>query len=200
MNKKIVAAFDFDGTITYTDSLIFFFTFVVGPIRTFFYLFLSIPLFFAFFTGKIGRTGIKEALLRRFFKGRSIEEIRGLGERFVLEKLPKLISPEAIKRIEWHTKKGHRLVLVSASLDIYLAPWAKSMGFQDCLTSVLEIDKSGKITGKLKGKNCRGEEKVRRLLKLLGKREYYRIYAYGDSVGDKEMLEFADFAFYRKMG
>jgi phosphoserine phosphatase len=54
-------------------------------------------------------------------------------------------------------------------------------------------------TGDLALPNCYGAEKSRRLSDLLGEREAYTLYAYGDSTGDRELLAMADFAYYRDM-
>jgi phosphatidylglycerophosphatase C len=107
------------------------------------------------------------------------------------------VKPEALERIKWHQAQGHRCIIVSASIETYLEPWAKAKGFSDVVSSKVETDENGRITGNLIGHNCRGLEKVKRIEKLLGPKENYLLYAYGDSKGDKEMLDFADHAFYR---
>ena len=142
---------------------------------------------------------MKERAITRFFSGMTIDELKSYGAQFAKKRLGVKLKPEAIRRIEWHKKQGHRLILVSASLDVYLVPWATLAGFDDILTSRLEVDKEGKITGKLQGLNCRREEKTRRLEALLGPRESYELYAYGDSRGDRELLAYADHSFFRKM-
>jgi HAD superfamily hydrolase (TIGR01490 family) len=105
-----------------------------------------------------------------------------------------------MQRFAWHKQQGHRCVIVSASLELYLRPWATAAGFNDVLGSRLEALDDGRTSGKLLGENCFGPEKMRRLETLLGPREGYTLYAYGDSRGDKELLSAADFAFYKKFG
>ena len=56
----------------------------------------------------------------------------------------------------------------------------------------VEVDLDGKLTGRFLTKNCYGPEKVNRLLEIEPDRKNYFLYAYGDSRGDKEMLECAD--------
>ena len=64
----------------------------------------------------------------------------------------------------------------------------------------LEV-KDGKITGIIEGHNCYGEEKVNRIKEYMQandiERAEYYIYAYGDSQGDKQMMEYADESFYK---
>lgn len=195
----IVAAFDFDGTITYYDSLIPFIFFVFGFWRALLGLMMLLPYFIGFIFGMQTRTDIKEHIVTHFFKNMPLAELQNMGKLYAETTLNKKIRPSAIDRIKWHKEQNHRLVLVSASLDIYLKPWAEYIGFQDYLTSSLLVDDQQRVTGKLNGFNCRGPEKINRLQELLGERKKYILYAYGDSDGDKEMLESADFPFYRKM-
>jgi phosphatidylglycerophosphatase C len=196
-DKPVVAAFDFDGTITYCDSTFLFLIFVKGYVKSFLLLLTKIPLLAAFIIGKATRQETKESMFKTFFRGKSEEDINQLGERFAKTKLPRYIRPKAKERIQWHQKQGHHCILVSASISAYLEPWAKVMGFKNVLASNLEVDEKGNVTGKLQGLNCRREEKIQRLKELLGPLEDYKIYAYGDSEGDKEMLEAADMPFYR---
>jgi phosphatidylglycerophosphatase C len=195
-----VAAFDFDGTITYCDTLIPFLWSVAGPLATVIALFCQIPTFIACVLGNISRQEAKERVLTQCLRGKSWNEEVQKAEKFAKGSLNRFVRPTALRRIEWHRAQGHRCILVSATLDVYLKEWAMQNGFQNLICSRLEVDERGQITGHLKGANCRGEEKVRRLKELLGERENYLLFAYGDSPGDKEMLAFADFPFYRSLG
>jgi phosphatidylglycerophosphatase C len=120
------------------------------------------------------------------------------AQQFAEQKLPSLLRSEAMQRLAWHRQQGHRCVVVSASLEIYLRPWASTAGFDDILGSRLETLADGRTTGNLLGENCFGAEKMRRLETLLGSRDGYTLYAYGDSRGDKELLSAADYPFYKK--
>ncbi|MGA8164608.1 MAG: HAD family hydrolase [Waddliaceae bacterium] len=198
--SQTIAAFDFDGTLSYRDTLFFFLLYAKGPIKTFCYLLSHIHVLAAFLLGKMSHQETKERILKKFFKGESIEKVKEKGRAFALERLSSHLRPEGLKRIRWHLDQGHRCIIVSASLDVYLQPWAMSMGFHDVVSSRLEVTKEGKATGYLDGENCRGAEKIRRLTELLGgPLENYCLYAYGDSEGDKELLEAADYPFYRTM-
>jgi phosphatidylglycerophosphatase C len=198
-NNNVIAAFDFDGTITYCDSGIFFLLYLSGFLKFLFYMTINIPVFMAFLIGKSGRQEIKEKIFAQFFKGTPLNQLRNKGETFSKNWLPKLLRKKALERIQWHRMQGHRLVLISASVDAYLDFWGKETGFHDVLCSKLAEDADGRATGKLLGPNCRKEEKVRRLKELLGSLNAFTIYAYGDSDGDKELLELADYPFYRCM-
>lgn len=195
----VVAAFDFDGTVTYRDTLLPFLIEVKGLFSTFLNLAKELPALAGFVLGIVPRQRAKEAILSRFFKGKAIGEVFALGKIYAQGTLKTKIRPEALQRIHWHLKQGHRCVLISASLDIYLNQWAHDIGIHDTITSHLDVDSSGVVTGRLLGDNCWGPEKLRRMEELLGPRRGYLLYAYGDSRGDKEMLENADYPYFKQM-
>jgi HAD superfamily phosphoserine phosphatase-like hydrolase len=90
-------------------------------------------------------------------------------------------------------------MLVSASLELYLAPWGRQAGFEHVAASRLEVGADGTVSGRLAGPNCFGAEKVARLEQLLGPLERHIVYAYGDSRGDRELLMQADYPYFRRM-
>lgn len=197
MKKPTIAAFDFDGTISYFDTLILFLWQTTNFFYAFFHLIYCLPTFIRFLNNKELRQPAKEMLLTQFLKGMPYAKALKYGQNYASGLLIKLIKKEALKRIDWHKKQGHILVLISANLDVYLKPWAESHGFHEVISSKLELSDQNLITGRLLGKNCWGQEKVNKLIDLYGAKENYCLYAYGNSRGDKELLEFADFPFYR---
>ncbi len=189
--------FDFDGTLTVRDSLLPFLRFLVPPGRLLAGLAASAPAAAGQFLGA-GRGAAKEALLRRFVRGLREEELAAAGAGFARARLPRLVRPAAPGAIAWHRERGHRVVLVSASLEVYLAPWGASAGFDDVLATRLEAA-GGRLTGRFLGLNCRGPEKVERLRALLGTLDGPVIHAYGDSGGDRELLAIATYPHYRSL-
>lgn len=199
LSKPIIAAFDFDGTLTYHDSLLPFLRFVAGTPLTLWNLFLETPRFVGYLLGLSSRQEIKEALMTRFLKGMPQNAIEKLAKNYASTILPTMLRPGALERIQWHKNQGHRCLLISANLDLYLLPWGQSMGFDEVIASRVAYSSDHLITGRLDGLNCRGQEKVRRLIEKEGPKENYLLYAYGDSSGDFELLELADVSFYRKL-
>jgi phosphatidylglycerophosphatase C len=190
--KRVVAAFDFDGTLSYCDSLVPFLFFSFGPLKTAVGLICELPTLIAYLAGHRTRQETKEHLLTRFVKGLPQDSLKEMGQRFAVKRISRLLKPKMVERLRWHLAQGHRCLLISASLDIYLQPWATSVGIRDVISSRLAFDEAGMATGRLDGLNCRGPEKARRLLELVGAREGFILYAYGDSDGDKELLALAD--------
>lgn len=194
-----VAVFDFDGTITYKDTLIVFLRYVRGTPNGYCLLAALLPDFFRYLSGMISRNDLKERIITRFLAGIPETKLKELGEKFSQERLPQLINPESLKRLNWHKRQGHRCILVTANVEFHVLPWAiqNGFGFNDVLATKCDINDSGILSGRLSGKNCWGPEKVRRLEALIGPPKNYTLYAYGDSRGDRELLSIADYSFYR---
>jgi HAD superfamily hydrolase (TIGR01490 family) len=192
-----VAAFDFDGTITYCDTLIPFLAFVVGKVGFVCRLLLLTPRYLAFKCGRLSNHDAKEAFLRVFLKGSAYGSLQSAGDSFAMSVLPRLVRRQMLGRIAWHKSQGHVCILVSASLDVYLEAWGRRNGFDAVISSQLEIDPQGIVTGRLAGPNCYGSEKARRLNTWLRDKSLARLYAYGDSRGDFEMLGLADNRWYK---
>jgi phosphatidylglycerophosphatase C len=197
-HKPVVAAFDFDGTLTRHDSLFPFLLHIAGPVKLFNKIILLSPILAAYAVGLLRNDSAKEKVLRSFLAGMEMDTLQHQALQFATYKLPALQRTVAMQRFHWHKQQGHRCVVVSASLEIYLRPWANKAGFDDILGTRLALLDNTHTSGKLQGENCYGAEKMRRLETLLGPRDGYTLYAYGDSRGDKALLSAADFPFYKK--
>lgn len=198
-NKPVVAAFDFDGTLTRRDTLFAFMLHTLGMTAFVRDVLLLSPTLAGYGLGLIRNDIAKEKVFIRCLAGMNMEELRQKGEQFAANVLPNLLRPEAMRRLDWHKQQGHRCVVISASLELYVRPWAIRAGFDDVLATHLQTHEAGLVSGKLAGANCFGIEKVRRLQELLGDRDGYTLYAYGDSRGDRELLSSADYAYYRQI-
>lgn len=199
-NTPVIAAFDFDGTLTYQDTLIPFLNFTFGPKFTLKKLLRLLPQLSCFLIGLKTRQEAKELILSSFLKGLPLSTVNAWGKDFAQNKLSSLIRNETYQKLKMHQSQGHTCVLISANLSFYLAPWGEFEGLNAVLASELEVNGSQKITGRLLGKNCWGEEKVRRLEEAYGPKQgpkkNYTLFAYGDSRGDKELLKLADYPFF----
>lgn len=194
---KIVAAFDFDGTITTKDALLPFLAYATSKRKLYLNLVRLLPALAGFPLGILSRQEAKEHVLTATIGGMPLSLALSFARHFAEEELPLLVKPTAIERFHWHKAQGHTTVLISANLALFLKPWADRAGFKHLLATDLETSKENTITGKLLGANCYGQEKVRRLEALLGPKSGYELYAYGDSPGDKELLAIADHPEYR---
>ena len=193
---KIIAAFDFDGTITIRDTFLPFLAAAFGwgsQAEAIMRVALDV-------VGRGARMRSRDVLKARLiailFAGHDCGPVDAAARDFAIRVARDLLRPAALERVRWHRERGHRLVLISASLDIYLTHLVGQLGFDDLLCTRLSR-MNGIFDGRLVGRNCRGAEKVARLNELLDGCNGYQIYAYGNSAGDRELLRAADFAFYR---
>jgi phosphatidylglycerophosphatase C len=191
MDKPAVAAFDFDETLTTKHSLRPFIRHIVGLPRLAAGVLRSVPWLIASALRLVDRGTSKARFLRATICGRTRLELEKAAEEFAAKKLPRMIRPEMAARIQEHRRRGHRLVLVTASPDLYLVPWAKSAGFDAVLATELEFVNE-RCTGRLATPNCWGKEKAKRLQEWLSAHQPSLLYAYGDNRGDREMLAMAD--------
>lgn len=190
-----LAIFDFDGTLTKKDSLKDFIIFSCGYKKTALGLFLLGPVLFFYLLRLIPNNKAKEAVIRYFFKGWDINKFRDVSSQYSKERVPKIVRNIALEKINWHKSLGHRIVIVTASIECYLKDWCTVHNF-DLIATKLEF-KNDQLTGNLLTKNCYGQEKAKRITEMfdLGKFDY--IYAYGDSAGDKNMLALANEKYYK---
>ncbi len=194
-----MAAFDFDGTLTRRDTLLPFLLHTLGAAAVLRHAFILSPTLAGYALGFIHNGVAKERVFIQCLADMHIGELQQQAAQFAEHELPILMRSEALQRLDWHKQQGHRCVVISASLELYVQPWAQRAGFDDVIATHLETREDGRITGKLAGENCFGAEKVRRLEALLGPRSGYTLYAYGDSKGDRELLSYADHAYYRRI-
>ena len=193
--KKGIAFFDFDGTITTRDTLLEFIRFCKGTASFYAGFLVNIVSLVAFKAGIISNQKAKEKILRHFFKGMPAADFEDLCERFNSTRLPGLIRPKAVEEIRRLKEEGYVVVVVSASPENWIRQWASAMQVE-LIASRLEI-MEGRITGKIVGRNCHGEEKVRRILEKYVVTDYRAIHAYGDTSGDKPMLSLATHPYFK---
>ena len=184
-----LAIFDFDGTIISKDSMIEFLFFTHGRVKAIFNLILLSPVLFLYLIRVIPNWKAKEFVLTRFYKGMSIDDFNRLSSKFSKEIIPKMIRPLAMEKIEWHKSQGHKVVIVSASIENYLIHWCCKQKI-DLLATRLEI-RDNRMTGRLSTKNCHGAEKVKRIQLEHDISNMQYIYAYGDSRSDRKLATIA---------
>lgn len=166
-----------------------------GKSRFYSGLFSLSPQLAAMKCGIISRQNAKEKLLAHFFGGMGIERFNSICHNFCRHKLPLLISKEAWNRVKDYKHRGAEVVVVTASASDWVKPWSDQHQLS-LISSELE-KQDGQITGKLIGKNCNYQEKERRIKASYSLDKYEEIHCYGDSRGDKAMLQLATHPFYR---
>jgi HAD superfamily hydrolase (TIGR01490 family) len=190
-----LALFDFDGTISTGDTYTPFLRYASSTAlkrrawRRLLWPWLGYKL------GLVSGVAVRRQVTAQVLGGRKAMAIRALGERYARERLPRVLRAQAMARIAWHRERGDRIVVVSASLDAYLVPWCRAHGLE-LICSELGTD-GGRLTGTYRGGDCAGAAKAARVRERLALPDYRRIYAYGDTIEDRELLALAHHPVYR---
>ena len=195
MKKDILAVFDFDGTITRKDTLLEFFKFSKGK-REFYWGFLVFsPWLLAMKLKMYPNWKVKQRLFSFFFKGVSINQFNQWGTAFRTE-IDKIVRHKTMEVIKLHQTNDNKIVIISASIENWIRPWAEKAGIDAVLATQIDVDENELLTGKFSTKNCYGQEKVNRLSAAFPNRNDYKLIVYGNSRGDKELMKFADCGYY----
>lgn len=194
---KEIAFFDFDGTLTTQDSLKLFLSEAAGSKGRFYYLYYvrCFSKLVRMYMGKIAPKEIKEKRLSLILKSYSDEQLEGFSNNFADEIIPSIFREKGREKILFHQSQGHEVVIVSASVDLLLWPWCKQMGIGLITNEVSRSSDRKHIA--FKHKDCNGKQKVERIKEQFDLEHYDKIYAYGDTSGDQQMLDLADEQFYR---
>ena len=190
-----LALFDFDGTISNEDSFRGFIIYYCGYGKFIVGSVILSPIYLFYSLGIINNNYMKETVISFYFKNENISDLWDKGKHYSENKIDQMVRDKARDKIKWHQKRGDRVIVVSASANIWLQSWCSKNGIELIATELEEVD--GRITGKMINGNCFGIEKVARVKKLENVSDYEEIYAYGDSRGDRELLDFANKSFYK---
>ena len=190
-----LALFDFDGTITTGDTFTPFIRYAVRPGRKIVGGLLLTPVIVGYRLERIRAPQARPLVARVGFRGEPAESVRALGRDYARDVLPRMIRPHALAQIRWHRRQGDLVVIVSASLDVYLEPWCAALGVELICTQLEE--RNGRLTGRYCSGDCSGIAKVQRIRERYDVNRYPLIYAYGDTSEDREMLELAHRKYYR---
>jgi phosphatidylglycerophosphatase C len=192
----VVAAFDVDGTLTVRDCVVPFLTRMGGGRTRLVPRLARRPIVVAGALARRDRDALTAAATRAALAGQRVDRVTDEALAFAGMVATSWLRADTVARLRWHRGQGHRVVLVSASYEIYVAPLGASLGADASLASRLEVAADGTLTGALDGPNCRAEEKVARLRawQAATDTEGAELWAYGDSAGDDAMLGVADHA------
>ncbi|QCH15003.1 HAD-IB family hydrolase [Synechococcus sp. CB0101] len=193
--SRPVAAFDFDGTLLAGDTLLILHRLVRSPRGQLIDGLLLLPDLLLWKSGQHSTAWFKQRVLQQLLtpamQRRSAEQRSALLEHSLANALWRQLRPEALARLEWHRQQGHRIVIVSASPRCLLQAIAERLGVELIATETSD-PRNGKPI-ELSSANCKGAEKIRRLQAWLENQplSHTELHAYGDSRGDRELLQHA---------
>lgn len=190
MFDRQLAVFDFDGTLIRNDSFISFARYAVGVPKFIWALFRSSIVLVRWKIGLCDSGIAKEVLFKHLYKGMPYARFERLGASFA-ECLDRNARQCVVNRMQEFIRAGVPVIILTASVPVWIEPWAKKYGVSNVIGTEIEIDSEGLLTGRFTTPNCRGNEKVRRLLLAVPNLTSYEVWAYGDSAGDDALLSFA---------
>ncbi len=188
-----LAIFDFDGTLTLRDTTFGFVFYYAGYTKAFASLLSIIPYFLLAITGQLKMQAVKEKFFEIIFGGCSVSDLQKRGDDFAANEIPKILHPAVYAEMKKLQSQGFEILILSASCSVWLKRWCEKEKVQ-LICSELEIS-NGCFTGKLKGKNCYGKEKVMRLNKAYELDKINEVVAYGNHPSDLHYMKLAGQAF-----
>lgn len=191
---KKLYLFDFDGTLTYRDTMFMFLKFYDS--RRFYIGFIKhIPLFALMKIGLLNVERVKKSFIVSVLKDETEEAIEQKSQDFFNLFYPRIVRKNALEFIHNMDREKTEGYLITASLDVWTRPFAEKLGLK--LLATEARFEGGKFTGHFKTKNNNGKEKALRIKTAIKDRKYDKIIAFGDTPGDRPMMEMADEAHYR---
>jgi phosphatidylglycerophosphatase C len=190
-----VVAFDFDGTLTVRDSFTAFLKWRVSPARYALGLVRLAPAAIAYLFHR-DRGRIKADAVGEFLRGLPRARLEEEAQAFAQACSAGLLRPDALAVWAGWGEQRVRRVIVTASPDLVVGPFARALGADVLIGTELAYDDQDRVAGGFAGPNCRGPEKVVRLKARFGPGLQVKA-AYGDTAGDREMLAIAETPGYR---
>jgi phosphatidylglycerophosphatase C len=191
MADNRLAVFDLDGTITHRDTFV---PYLQGwlarhPRR-------RRPLRMLAALGRFALSGrdrgrLKSDLIKACMGGAQRRDVREWTAEFVVGLGDRELCAGALAAIARHRTAGHRLVLLSASVDLYVPAIGKRLGFAEAICTGV-VWRNDILDGGLATANRRGEEKARCIASLRERFPGVLIAAYGNSRSDFAHLAAVD--------
>lgn len=191
---KKLYLFDFDGTLTYKDTMFLFLKFYNS--KKFYVQFLRhTPLFVLLKMGLADAEKVKKSFISSVLKGERKTSIERKAQEFFEKFGNEVLRENALEFIKEIDHSQTRAYIVTASLDIWVKPFAENLNL-NLLATHAEF-KNDVFTGNFVGKNCNGDEKRCRIEKEFVGKKFDKTIAFGDTKGDRQMMAWADESHYR---
>ncbi len=157
--KNIYVFFDLDRTLLAQDSMLLFCNYVIKKerIRAFFLL-LFLPALILYLFHIINTLHLKKIFFSFLFRI-PLYTLLDYAKDFVKNDLTPYFFPEILKKIEYHKKLGHRLILNTASIDLYVKYIAQQLEFSSYHATKIELQKTMPLIPTIKQNNV-GQTKV----------------------------------------
>ena len=187
MNKVVFT--DLDGTLTLKDT---YTKFVLGNLKAGIVLRNLPTLLWMYLRHSlkiINDDDVKKITFSMFFKGYPKEQSLGNFADEIHW------NHKVLELIEQKRKEGYKIIIVTASPDVYVKHICKYLGY-DGFISTLTRDNGELLDGSFHGEVCNFEQKPKRIKAFLGEHTPEHTISYGNSSGDFAMLRFCDESYF----
>lgn len=191
-----VYAFDFDGTLTKKDTFLAFIEYAKGYGKTFWGFFLFSPILILMKLRLFPNWKAKQMVFSWFFKGMNINEFNQICHEFA-DRNQRIIRTGGWDTIRKALANGEQVIIITASIENWVKPFFKEFGNQIKVEGTKIDVRINQITGQFLTQNCYGVEKTKRLKEVFPYRQAYELIAFGDSDGDRYLLNEADESHYK---
>ena len=189
---KNLALFDFDGTLCKKDSFTGFIFYALSKRHIVKQGLKLLPWIQAYYFNVYPAHAMRPKLFNAMFKDADYAEIQQMAEAYA-QLLMHELDAKFITQLRQHKSLGHDVVLVSASVDLYLKPLCQLLDINLICTETEVRD--GRLTGYYQSADCSRLQKKIRISEHYNIAEYSSIYAYGNSEEDLEMFSLAQYTY-----
>lgn len=144
-----------------------------------------------FLAGRRDRGQLKSAFIRSTLAGATRAQIEAWTAQFVPALLQRGVYADALSRIAQHKQDGARLVLMSASTDLYVPAIGAALGFDEVICTGVRWN-GERLDGHLTTPNRRDTEKTRCFEALRKLHPGLTTAAYGNAGSDLDHMRLAD--------
>ncbi|WP_407307755.1 HAD-IB family phosphatase [Acinetobacter sp.] len=190
--NKNLALFDFDGTLCKKDSFTGFIFYALSKRHIVKQGIKILPWIQAYYLNAYPAHAMRSKLFRAMFSQANAPDLQHIAQEYAASLIPQLNLP-LFKQLKQHQALGDDVVLVSASVDVYLQHVCNLLKIDLICTQTEQVNHI--YTGQYTTPDCSSEQKKLRILEKYSLDHYSVIYAYGNSREDKEMLALANYTY-----
>jgi len=188
--QKIIFT-DLDGTLTLRDTYHIFIFHHLTPSLVFNNALGLLKIGFGYIVGKTSKEQVKRSTFKMFFTDyKTTQNLDAFVNKIPWNKPVREI-------VDAKKKEGYKVILVSASPDVYLPVITKYLGY-DGFLATKTLQNAQKLQGEFDGAVCNFDEKTKRIHEYLAGEKPSHTLSFGNSKGDYPMLEFCDEAYFVK--
>lgn len=196
--ENAIAIFDLDGTLTRKDTFLAYLL-TIGVRKRRFKSLAKLVIWCGMYLVRWKKDyKLKEQLVKEFISPFKDDIILEQTEWFIANWLPRNLHPVGYQLLQAHKEQGHRIILLSASPNIYVDAIARKLGIAEVICTKMKFENHHWL-GQIEGHNCKGVIKRIEIIELLQtEKPPLNSYAYGDSKSDKHILSWVQNGFWIK--